>query len=101
MEAICSSETSVDVQRTTQRYILEDGAIHLQKPSSSYTEIGPTQSLYLQRITQDAKKRGNSLSIPEMDSNPRPRDSTCRKQYEQEKQAIVIGQCETEINKTA
>jgi hypothetical protein len=24
MEAICSSETSVDVQRTTQRYIPED-----------------------------------------------------------------------------
>jgi hypothetical protein len=28
MEAICSSETSVDFQRTTQRYIPEDGTLH-------------------------------------------------------------------------
>jgi hypothetical protein len=27
MEAICSSETSVDTQRTTQRYILKDGTL--------------------------------------------------------------------------
>jgi hypothetical protein len=28
MEAICSSETSVDTPRTTRRYIPEDGALH-------------------------------------------------------------------------
>jgi hypothetical protein len=28
MEAICSSETSVDFQRTTRRYIPEDGTLH-------------------------------------------------------------------------
>jgi hypothetical protein len=28
MEAICSSETSVDIQRTTRRYIPEDGNLH-------------------------------------------------------------------------
>jgi hypothetical protein len=28
MEAICSSETSVDFQRTTQLYIPEDSALH-------------------------------------------------------------------------
>jgi hypothetical protein len=29
MEAICSSETSVDTQRTTRRYVTEDGTLHL------------------------------------------------------------------------
>jgi hypothetical protein len=28
MEEICSSETSVDFQRTTRRYIPEDGTLH-------------------------------------------------------------------------
>jgi hypothetical protein len=28
MEAICSSETSVDSQQTTRRYIPEDGTLH-------------------------------------------------------------------------
>jgi hypothetical protein len=28
MEAICSSETSVDFQRTTRRYITEDSTLH-------------------------------------------------------------------------
>jgi hypothetical protein len=28
MEAICSSETSLDTQRTTRRYIPEDGTLH-------------------------------------------------------------------------
>jgi hypothetical protein len=28
MEAICSSETSVDTQQTTRRYIPEDGTLH-------------------------------------------------------------------------
>jgi hypothetical protein len=28
MEATCSYETSVDTQRTTRRYIPEDGALH-------------------------------------------------------------------------
>jgi hypothetical protein len=32
MEVICSSETSVDFQRTTQRYIPEDCTLHNHKP---------------------------------------------------------------------
>jgi hypothetical protein len=28
MEAICSSETSVETQQTTRRYIPEDGTLH-------------------------------------------------------------------------
>jgi hypothetical protein len=28
MEAICSSEMSIDIQRTTGRYILEDTTLH-------------------------------------------------------------------------
>jgi hypothetical protein len=28
MEAICSSDTSVGIQRTTRRYIPEDGTLH-------------------------------------------------------------------------
>jgi hypothetical protein len=28
MEALCSFETSVDTQRTTRRYIPEDGTLH-------------------------------------------------------------------------
>jgi hypothetical protein len=28
MEAMCSSETSADAQRTTRRYIPEDGTFH-------------------------------------------------------------------------
>jgi hypothetical protein len=31
MEAIYSSETSVDFQRTTSRYILEASTLHIQK----------------------------------------------------------------------
>jgi hypothetical protein len=30
MEAICYSETSVDTQRTTRRYIAEDGTLKLE-----------------------------------------------------------------------
>jgi hypothetical protein len=30
MEATCSSETSVDFQRTTWRYIPEDGTLYLE-----------------------------------------------------------------------
>jgi hypothetical protein len=37
MEAICSSETSVDTQRTTKRYIPEDGT--LQKETTSYIHV--------------------------------------------------------------
>jgi hypothetical protein len=31
MEAMCSSETSVDTKRTTWRYIPEDGTLHNQR----------------------------------------------------------------------
>jgi hypothetical protein len=31
METICSSETSVDTQRTTRRYIPEDGTLQVEK----------------------------------------------------------------------
>jgi hypothetical protein len=37
MEAICSSETSVDTQRTTRRYIPEDGTLHLVLCFSCFT----------------------------------------------------------------
>jgi hypothetical protein len=41
MEAICSSETSVDTQRTTRRYILEDDTLHYHHCEyiKSYTVI--------------------------------------------------------------
>jgi hypothetical protein len=35
MGAICSSETSIDFQRTTQSYIPEDGTLHLDSMSSN------------------------------------------------------------------
>jgi uncharacterized integral membrane protein len=35
MEAICSSETSVDTQRTTRRCIPEDGTLHNNRSVSS------------------------------------------------------------------
>jgi hypothetical protein len=42
MEAIFSSETSVDTQRTTQRYIPEDGTLHNHRCENlkSCTEAG-------------------------------------------------------------
>jgi hypothetical protein len=41
MEAICSSETSVEFKRTTRRYILEDGTVHNHRCENlnSYTEL--------------------------------------------------------------
>jgi hypothetical protein len=41
MEAICSSETSVDFQRTTRRYIPEDSTLHNHRCENlkSYTGI--------------------------------------------------------------
>jgi hypothetical protein len=35
MEAICSSETLIDYQRTTRRYIPEDGTLHSSCYSTS------------------------------------------------------------------
>jgi hypothetical protein len=41
MEAICSSETSVGTQRTTRRYIPEDGTFHNHRCENlkSYMEV--------------------------------------------------------------
>jgi hypothetical protein len=59
MEAICSSETSVDFQRTTQRYIPEDNilnsqfvyAYHLCSFLSHFTAIfGPCKNPLLARV---------------------------------------------------
>jgi hypothetical protein len=42
MEAICSSETSVDFQRTTRRYIPEDSTLHYSVPDPH--KFNPTLS---------------------------------------------------------
>jgi hypothetical protein len=41
MEALCSSETSADAQRTTRRYIPEDGTLHNKRCENlkSYTAL--------------------------------------------------------------
>jgi hypothetical protein len=41
MEAICCSETSVETQRTTRRYIPEDGTLHNHRCENlkSYNEV--------------------------------------------------------------
>jgi hypothetical protein len=39
MEAICSSETSVDTQRTTLRYIPEDGTLHNHRCENLKSDI--------------------------------------------------------------
>jgi hypothetical protein len=36
MEAVCSSETSVDTQRTTRRYIQEEDTFHIRVKIISY-----------------------------------------------------------------
>jgi hypothetical protein len=46
MEVIFSSETSVDSQRTTRRYITEDGTIHNHRCENLKS--------YIERICQDA-----------------------------------------------
>jgi hypothetical protein len=40
MEAICSSETSVDTQRTTLRYIQEDDTLHNYRCENLKSYIG-------------------------------------------------------------
>jgi hypothetical protein len=40
MEAICSSETSVDTQRTTRSYIPEDGTLHNNRCENLKSYIG-------------------------------------------------------------
>jgi hypothetical protein len=39
MTVKCSSETSVDFQLTTRRYILEDGILHNQRPENLGSNI--------------------------------------------------------------
>jgi hypothetical protein len=41
MEAICSSETSVDFQQTTRRYIPEDGALRDHRYENLKSCVGP------------------------------------------------------------
>jgi hypothetical protein len=38
MEAICSSETSIDTQQTTLHYIPEDGTLHIQSYIQKITD---------------------------------------------------------------
>jgi hypothetical protein len=45
MEAICSSETSVDTQGTTGRYIPKDGTIHVQNDSRELKMEGWRQNM--------------------------------------------------------
>jgi hypothetical protein len=43
MEAICSSETSVDIQRTTRRYIVDESTItnhRCENLKSAYRNVG-------------------------------------------------------------
>jgi hypothetical protein len=44
MEAICSSETSVDIQRTTRRYIPEDSTLHYIMSDFRFIHHNITQS---------------------------------------------------------
>jgi hypothetical protein len=48
MEAICSSETSVDTQQATRRYIPEDGTLHNHRCENLkiFRLIFPTNILY-------------------------------------------------------
>jgi hypothetical protein len=39
MEAVCSSETSVDFQQTTQRYVPEDSILHNHLKSYTVYEL--------------------------------------------------------------
>jgi hypothetical protein len=52
MEATCSSETSVDFQRTTRRYVPEDKALGMQ--SSWWNENWQRRPKYLEKIRPSA-----------------------------------------------
>jgi hypothetical protein len=45
MEAICSSETSVDVQRTTRRYIAADSTLHNDRCENLKSDMAVLLSL--------------------------------------------------------
>jgi hypothetical protein len=68
MEAICSSETSVDAQRTTRCYIPEDGTLHNHRCENlkSYSVVGDSGSIFGHSVFPF------SLSIPALGFNYPP-----------------------------
>jgi hypothetical protein len=88
MEAICSSETSIDFQRTTQRYIPDDSSLHNQcsEDLNSYWEgtgrvltKGPSQHLLggTKGSHETLRQNRRSLGPPEYESRVLPvRQST-------------------------
>jgi hypothetical protein len=46
METICSSETSIDFQRTTWRYIPEDSILHNLKSPTEYRLATRVKTIY-------------------------------------------------------
>jgi hypothetical protein len=57
IEAICSSETSVDTQRTTRRYILEDGTLH-----NHHCENLKSRTMEPSRVITKVNAERNSVS---------------------------------------
>jgi hypothetical protein len=72
MEPICSSETSVDFQRTARRYIPEDNTLHTRNiyrylnsggsDIHGYSSILMTENLF-DRIISQKKKHNRSLKV--------------------------------------
>jgi hypothetical protein len=55
MEALCSSETLVDFQRTTQRYIPEDSTLqYFSLPKTSFKTCNCSRSVCVQLVTRQA-----------------------------------------------
>jgi hypothetical protein len=65
MEAVCSSETSVDIQRITRRYIPEDGTLHNHRCENLKSYI-----LVLSRCLPGVLKQDNVC--PHRDTNQSP-----------------------------
>jgi hypothetical protein len=57
MEAICISETSVNTQRTTRRYIPEDGTLHNQRCESLKSYMVLELCNYFPHIVKKMKPR--------------------------------------------
>jgi hypothetical protein len=65
MEAICSSETSVDTQRTTRRYIPEDGTLHNHRCENleSYSVCSILQHIIVNASKIYETKYGSCIKI--------------------------------------
>jgi hypothetical protein len=67
MEAICSSETSVDFQRTTGRYIPEDSALRnhrCENPKSYKTEMAQQFLVKFSRAEFNENSSIGSHTVP-------------------------------------